>query len=129
MNPYILTLSLLTGLTPNAFAQALSEFETFRTFPYLDKGYQAAKQNDWSEVERLMRHALERVPQHLEARGLLVQALTQQQRYAEAARETETLTGTPEGLHALFELRQAWITQHPPAAEVVETWLQDSAAP
>lgn len=129
MKPYILTLSLLTGLAPNAFAQALSEFETFRTFPYLDKGYRAAKQNDWSEVERLMRHALERVPQHLEARGLLVQALTQQQRYAEAARETETLTGTPEGAHALFELRQAWITQHPPAADVVETWLRDSAAP
>lgn len=126
MKTYVLTLGLLTGLSSHALSQTLSEFEAFRTFPYLDKGYRAAKQNDWSEVERLMRHALERVPQHLEARGLLVQALTQQQRFAEAARETETLTGTPEGAHALLELRLAWIAQHPPAPEVVENWLHSS---
>ncbi|MCE8025011.1 NfrA family protein [Billgrantia aerodenitrificans] len=124
--------SLLVGLlllpsVTDLSADELSDFETFRSYPFLDRGYREAERDDWSEVERTMRHLLERVPHHQEARRLLVQALTEQHRHAAAELEALRL---PEGndAEALLELRLAWIAHDPPDRERIQAWLDEARA-
>ena len=123
MRAWLLVVSLLA--LPVA-ADELSEFEQFRSFPYLDRAYRAVERDDWATVEQLMTHLLDRVPEQAEARRLLVQALAGQGRYAEAEREAARLAGTVEGAEVVLELRLAWIDRDLPAAELVEGWLDDS---
>ncbi|MDF3935742.1 NfrA family protein [Pseudomonas citronellolis] len=105
-------------------AQPLSDFQKFRSYPYMDRAYREAGKDNWPEVERLMRHLLGSVPNNQEARTLLVEALAKQRRYADA--ESVAKAGGDDERQALMELRLAWIEQDPPAPEVIGAWLAHS---
>ena len=77
---------LLLSLSAATWVQAepLTEFEQFRSFPYMDRSYREAKKGNWGEVEQLMRHLLVKVPKNDEARAMLVEALAKQRRYKDA---------------------------------------------
>ncbi|MCU0070682.1 phage receptor [Pseudomonas koreensis] len=115
--------SLLLGLSTAYPLQAapLSDFEQFRSYPYMDRSYREAKKGNWKEVERLMRHLLEKVPKNDEARALLVESLAKQRRYKEA------LQALPENSDALLDLRLTWIEQDPPTSTQVEDWMATSS--
>jgi adsorption protein A len=114
--------SLLLGLSTAYPLQAapLSDFEQFRSYPYMDRSYREAKKANWKEVERLMRHLLEKVPKNDEARALLVESLAKQRRYKEA------LQALPDDSDALLDLRLTWIEQDPPTSTQVERWMATS---
>ncbi|AXJ05328.1 phage receptor [Pseudomonas fluorescens] len=115
--------SLLLGLSTAYPLQAapLSDFEQFRSYPYMDRSYREAKKGNWKEVERLMRHLLEKVPKNDEARALLVESLAKQRRYKEA------LQALPNDSDALLDLRLTWIEQDPPTSTQVESWMATSS--
>lgn len=117
--------SLLLGLAASSWVQAepLTEFEQFRSFPYMDRSYREAKKGNWAEVERLMRHLLTKVPKNDEARALLVEALARQRRYKDAV---QSLPDNPDNNDALLNLRLTWIEQDPPGSEQVEQWIASS---
>lgn len=114
--------SLLLGLSTAYPLQAapLSDFEQFRSYPYMDRSYREAKKGNWKEVERLMRHLLEKVPKNDEARALLVESLAKQRRYKEA------LQALPDDSNSLLDLRRTWIEQDPPTSTQVESWMATS---
>lgn len=116
---------LLAGaiVAPLQAADPMTDFQRFRSYPFIDRAYREAGRQNWTEVERLMRHLLGRVPNNAEARTLLVEALAKQRRYAEAEAAAEPLGHTQEGQDSLEELRLTWIEQDPPKAEIVERWL------
>ncbi|WP_191486724.1 NfrA family protein [Pseudomonas sp. FEN] len=118
---------LLLGLGAASWVDAapLSDFDQFRSYPYMDRSYREAKNGNWSEVERLMRHLLTQVPDNEEARAMLVESLAKQRRYKEAV---QALPDTPGNRDALLELRLTWIEQDPPAAEEVESWIASGPA-
>ncbi len=120
---YGLILASIAAPLAQAADDQLSEFQRFRSFPYLDKGYKEAKKNNWAEVERLMRHLLDRVPNNTEARALLIQSLSKQQRFADAEREAQALAGTDAGARVLTELRLDLIENGPPPEAQVNQWL------
>ncbi|CAD5107552.1 NfrA family protein [Zestomonas carbonaria] len=99
-------------------AEPLSDFERFRSFPYLDRAYREADRQNWAEVERLMRFLLDKVPGNAEARALLVRALVKQRDY-DGALETAGESGSRDAL----DIRLAWIEQEPPSATVMDQWL------
>ncbi|MFU2326273.1 NfrA family protein [Pseudomonas sp. NFX98] len=117
--------SLLLSLCTAAWVQAepLTDFEQFRSFPYMDRSYREAKKGNWAEVERLMRHLLGIVPNNDEARALLVEALAKQRRYKDAV---QALPDNPQNSDALLNLRLTWIEQDPPGSEQVEQWIATS---
>lgn len=117
--------SLLLSLASISWVQAepLTEFEQFRSFPYMDRSYREAKKGNWAEVERLMRHLLDKVPKNDEARALLVEALAKQRRYKDAV---QSLPDNPDNNDALLNLRLTWIEQDPPGSEQVEQWIASS---
>lgn len=119
--------SLLLSLGAASWVEAapLNDFEQFRSFPYMDRSYREAKKGNWLEVERLMRHVLELVPDNEEARAMLVESLAKQRRYKDAV---EALPDTPGNRDTLLELRLTWIEQDPPAASEVERWIANSPA-
>lgn len=121
----VLLASLLLSLSATSWVAAapLSDFEQFRSFPYMDRSYREAKKGNWAEVERLMRHVLTIVPKNEEARTLLVEALAKQRRYNEAV---QALPDNPDNNEALLNLRLTWIEQDPPTSEQVEKWLATS---
>ncbi|WP_212627404.1 phage receptor [Pseudomonas sp. PP3] len=121
----LLVVSLLLGLSTPVGVQAepLTDFEQFRSFPYMDRSYREAKKGNWAEVERLMRHLLGKVPKNDEARALLVQALAKQRRYKDAV---QALPDNPNNSDALLNLRLTWIEQDPPGSEQVEQWIATS---
>ncbi|WP_435607852.1 NfrA family protein [Pseudomonas knackmussii] len=110
---------LLAVGTSLCAAQPLTDFQKFRSYPYMDRAYREAGKDNWSEVERLMRHLLQSVPNNQEARVLLVEALAKQRRYADAEREAQAESDG----RALMELRLAWIEQDPPPTATVNAWL------
>jgi adsorption protein A len=115
--------SLLLGLSAAYPLQAapLSDFEQFRSYPYMDRSYREAKKGNWKEVERLMRHLLEKVPKNEEARALLVESLAKQRRYKDA------MQALPDNSDALLDLRLTWIEQDPPTSTQVESWMATSS--
>ncbi|UQS16092.1 phage receptor [Pseudomonas sp. HS6] len=115
--------SLLLGLSTAYPLQAapLSDFEQFRSYPYMDRSYREAKTGNWKEVERLMRHLLEKVPKNDEARALLVESLAKQRRYKDA------MQALPDNSDALLDLRLTWIEQDPPTSSQVESWMATSS--
>ncbi|MGY2440127.1 NfrA family protein [Pseudomonas sp. SDO52101_S400] len=115
--------SLLLGLSTAYPLEAapLSDFEQFRSYPYMDRSYREAKKGNWKEVERLMRHLLEKVPKNDEARALLVESLAKQRRYKDA------LQALPDNSDALLDLRLTWIEQDPPTSTRVESWMATSS--
>ncbi|WP_248741810.1 MULTISPECIES: NfrA family protein [unclassified Pseudomonas] len=115
--------SLLLGLSTAYPLQAapLSDFEQFRSYPYMDRSYREAKKGNWKEVERLMRHLLEKVPKNDEARALLVESLAKQRRYKDA------MQALPANSDALLDLRLTWIEQDPPTSTQVESWMATSS--
>lgn len=117
--------SLLLCLSTTAWVQAepLTDFEQFRSFPYMDRSYREAKKGNWAEVERLMRHLLGIVPNNDEARALLVEALAKQRRYKDAV---QALPNNPQNSDAQLNLRLTWIEQDPPGSEQVEQWMATS---
>ena len=121
--PLAITSLLLCLSGVQAFAAPMSDFDRFRSFPYMDRSYREAKNDNWPEVERLMRHLLERVPNNDEARSLLIQALAHQDRYREAEQLAEAQGKDSD---ALLELRLLRIEQDPPDAATVERWMNDS---
>lgn len=115
---------LLSFYALSSLAAPLSDFERFRSYPYMERSYREAKQNNWAEVERLTRHLLQRVPNNDEARALLIQALLHQRRYRDAETMAEQASATD--ADALLELRLAWIEQDPPGTSQVESWIANS---
>ncbi|MBM3104062.1 phage receptor [Pseudomonas sp. V1] len=116
---------LLSLYVMHTAAAPLSDFERFRSYPYMERSYREAKKNNWKEVERLTRHLLERVPNNDEARALLIQALARQRKYRDAEQLAEQARATD--ADALLELRLTWIEQDPPAASQVEGWIASSS--
>ncbi len=126
-HPSLIVGSLLLALgCTTVLADNLSDFERFRSYPYMDRSYREAKKQNWKEVERLTRHLLERVPGNDEARALLVQALARQRRYRDAMQAAEPLGKSREYSKALLELRLTWIAQDPPGPTQVELWMAQS---
>lgn len=123
--PLALTGLLLCLYGVPSVAAPMSDFDRFRSFPYMDRSYREAKNNNWAEVERLTRHLLERVPNNDEARALLIQALAHQGRYRDAEQLAQAQAAATEQ-DELLDLRLVWIEQDPPDASTVERWLQDS---
>lgn len=123
--PLTLASLLLSFYTVHGLAAPLSDFERFRSYPFLERSYREAKADNWKEVERLTRHLLERVPNNSEARALLIQALAHQRRYREAEQLAEAASSSD--ADALLELRLTWIEQDPPAASRVEGWIATSS--
>jgi adsorption protein A len=121
----VLVGSLLLSLSAATWVQAepLTDFEQFRSFPYMDRSYREAKKGNWAEVERLMRHLLTKVPNNDEARALLVEALAKQRRYKDAL---QALPDNPQSSDDLLNLRLTWIEQDPPGSELVEQWIATS---
>ncbi|MGE8149742.1 NfrA family protein [Pseudomonas vancouverensis] len=117
--------SLMLSLSGAAWVQAapLSDFEQFRSYPYMDRSYREAKKGNWTEVERLMRHLLSKVPNNDEARALLVQSLAKQRRYKDAV---QALPDNPQNSEVLLNLRLTWIEQDPPGSDLVEQWIATS---
>jgi adsorption protein A len=115
--------SLLLGLSTAYPLQAapLSDFEQFRSYPYMDRSYREAKKGNWKEVERLMRHLLEKVPKNDEARALLVESLAKQRRYKDAIQALPK-----DNSEAVLDLRLTWIEQDPPSSTQVEQWMATS---
>ncbi|MEE1923075.1 phage receptor [Pseudomonas sp. 148P] len=111
----------LSGL--QAVAAPMTDFERFRSYPYMDRSYREAKKDNWAEVERLTRYLLDRVPNNDEARALLIQAIAHQGRYQEAEAMAEA---QGQDSDVLLELRLARIEEDPPAADVVERWMNAS---
>ncbi|WP_166365137.1 NfrA family protein [Pseudomonas akapageensis] len=125
--PALILGSLLLSLCSSALqAENLSDFERFRSYPYLDRSYREAKKQNWAEVERLTRHLLELVPKNEEARVLLVQALAKQRRYRDAMQAAEPLGNSGDYGDALLNLRLTWIAQDPPGPSQVQEWLAQS---
>jgi adsorption protein A len=116
--------SLLLGLSSAYPLQAapLSDFEQFRSYPFMDRSYREAKKGNWKEVERLMRHLLEKVPKNDEARAMLVESLAKQRRYKDAVQALPN-----ENSEAVLDLRLTWIEQDPPSSAQVEQWLATSS--
>lgn len=123
LRPLTLTGLLLCLCSAQGMAAPMSDFDRFRSFPYMDRSYREAKNANWPEVERLTRHLLERVPNNDEARSLLIQALAHQHRYQEAEQLAAVQGKDSE---ALLELRLLRIEQDPPDAATVERWMNDS---
>lgn len=121
----VLVGSLLLSLSAATWVQAepLSDFEQFRSYPYMDRSYREAKKGNWAEVERLMRHLLAKVPKNDEARALLVESLAKQRRYKDAV---QALPDNPNNSDALLNLRLTWIEQDPPPSDLVESWIATS---
>lgn len=117
--------SLVLSVCATTWVQAepLTDFEQFRSFPYMDRSYREAKKGNWAEVERLMRHLLTMVPKNDEARTLLVEALAKQRRYKDAV---QALPDNPQNSEALLNLRLTWIEQDPPGSGQVEQWMATS---
>lgn len=120
----VLTLGLFAGTA--ATANPLSEFDDFRSYPFLDKGYKAAAREEWPDVERLMRHILKNVPHHPEARRLLIQALAAQDKFEEALQESEGLDTRSLSANELTELRRALLERKQPSQAAVAEWLAHS---
>ncbi|MBH3426704.1 NfrA family protein [Pseudomonas alkylphenolica] len=116
---------LLSIYAVQTVAVPLSDFERFRSYPYMERSYREAKKDNWREVERLTRHLLERVPNNDEARVLLIQALAHQRRYRDAEQLAEQTMASDSD--ALLELRLTWIEQDPPATNQVEDWIAHSS--
>lgn len=123
--PLALTSLLLCLYGLPALAAPMSDFDRFRSFPYMDRSYREAKNNNWAEVERLTRHLLKQVPNNDEARSLLIQALAHQGRYRDAEQVAEEQAAATQS-DELLELRLVWIEQNPPDAAQVERWMIDS---
>ena len=71
---------------------AVSEVQRFRSFPFVDKAYQALRNDESVKAEKLARHVLEEISPHvIEARVIVVQALDRQGRYEEALDMAATL--------------------------------------
>ena len=121
--PLAVTGLLLCLYGLHGVAAPMSDFDRFRSFPYMDRSYREAKNDNWPEVERLTRYLLDKVPNNDEARSLLIQALAHQNRYDEAERLAEAQGKDSE---QLLELRLIRIEQDPPEAAVVERWMNDS---
>ena len=107
----------------HGMAAPMSDFERFRSFPYIDRSYREAQKDNWPEVERLTRYLLDKVPNNDEARSLLIQALARQNRYDEAE---QLAAAQGKDSEQLLELRLTRIEQDPPEAAVVERWMHDS---
>jgi len=114
---------LLCSTALPALAAPMTDFQRFTSYPFLERSYREAKKDNWTEVERLTRHVLGRVPNNDEARALLIEALAHQRRYKDAEAMAEALGDGPEYADALLELRLTWIEQDPPPPSQVEGWL------
>ncbi len=125
--PLLIAASLLVAcISSQTLAAPLSSFERFRSFPYMDRSYREARNNNWQEVERLTRYLLEKVPNNDDARALLIEALTRQRRYREAEQVAEAFGASADHADALLQLRLTWIEQDPPGKSQVERWIADS---
>ena len=106
---------------------AVSEVQRFRSFPFIDKAYQALRNDEPVKAEKLARHVLEEISPHvIEARVIVVQALDRQGRYEEALDMAASL---PPGDQAALvqSLRLNWISQGDLSAAIVEGWLTEEA--
>jgi len=105
----------------------LSEVQRFRSYPFIDKAYQALRNDEPVEAEKLARHVLDEISPHvIEARVIVVQALDRQWRYEEALDMAASL---PPGDQAALvqSLRLNWINQGDLSAAIVEGWLAEEA--
>jgi adsorption protein A len=105
----------------------VSEVQRFRSYPFIDKAYQALRNDEPVEAEKLSRHVLDEISPHvIEARVIVVQALDQQGLYKEALDMAASL---PPGDQAALvqSLRLNWINQGDLSAAIVEGWLAEGA--
>jgi len=125
MKHLLLVPLLIAGIYPigTAHSAALDKFADFRSYPYLDRAYHEAQKENWPEVEKLMAHLLNLVPQNDEARRMIIQAQLKQGHFAQAAQSANQLTDPIQQQSMLQELRIKWITQNPPPAAQVKDWL------
>jgi len=122
-------MALLLGPISALAAQGnpLSEVQRFRSYPFIDKAYQALRNDEPVEAEKLARHVLDEISPHvIEARVIVVQALDRQGRYEEALDMAASL---PPGDQAALvqSLRLNWINQGELSAAIVEGWLAEEA--
>ena len=125
------TLSLLivfslAQVMVQAPAWGLSEFEEFRSYPYLDKAYRAAEQRDWAQVQQLMEHLISQVPENVEAYRLLAQALEKQGNLEGAVAALGALDANVAAVQ-INALRQAWIADGHASEGELTLWLSETS--
>ncbi|WP_157719053.1 NfrA family protein [Halopseudomonas salegens] len=94
----------MTG-SPLTAASDLSNFQQYLSHPYMHRAYQAVEQNDWPEVQRLTEYLVGRVPEHEEARWLLVESLLRQEQIDSALIELQGLPVSERRLETEVELK------------------------
>ncbi|WP_085585185.1 NfrA family protein [Thalassospira mesophila] len=107
-------------------AEALDKFADFRSYPYLDRAYRAAKQGNWAEVEDLMAHLLGSGPANDEARRMLIQAQLKLGHFAQAAQSADGLHDLHQKQTFLQDVRIRWIDTAPPEGATVKKWLDET---
>lgn len=123
----VASLSVLFGwLLLGQPAWGLSEFETFRSYPYLDKAYRAAEARDWPEVQRLMEHLIKQVPGNVEAYRLLAQSLEKQGDLEGAVAALGALDANIAAVQINL-LRQTWIADGRASADEIALWLSETS--
>lgn len=110
-------------------AESSEDFERFLSYPYMERAYKAADNEDWNEAESLTRFLLERVPGEEQARRLLIQALAAQDRYPEALEQAQKLSDSAENRQLQHQLRMHLMTTTRPTDQTVNAWLADSQDP
>ncbi|WP_168173739.1 phage receptor [Thalassospira sp. TSL5-1] len=131
MRRHKVSLSLLLFITVQIFvfppgsthAADLDSFASFRSYPYLDRAYRAAADQNWAEVEKLMAHLLSLVPNNTEARRLIIQAQINQNHFADALGNAKKLPDDVAKDKTLQEVRLKWIETSPPAEAEIRDWL------
>lgn len=103
-----------------------SDYDSFRSYPYMERAYRLAEREKWQEVESLMRHLVSRVSDNQEARRLLAQALAAQGEYASAERQLEALQA-PNAQELLMSNRLEWINGDPPDKSLLAKWMSNTS--
>lgn len=124
-----IAMALLLGPISALAAQGnpVGEVQRFRSYPFIDKAYQALRNNEPVKAEKLARHVLDEISPHvIEARVIVVQALDRQGRYEEALDMAASLP--PVDRAALVHSpRLNWINQGDLPSAIVEGWLANEA--
>ncbi|KXF82075.1 NfrA family protein [Enterovibrio coralii] len=90
--------------------QGLSEFDEFRTYPYINKAYQLEREKQFSAAEDEVEKALHVAPEHLPFQRFQYSLLTKAGDYSEAARVLQNIPKDErEGM--LLSLRQQQISK------------------
>ena len=105
-------------------AHELDDFEHYRSYPFMNRAYDAAKREDWEQVRKLMTHLLDQVPNNDEARALLINALSEQKDFEAALTVAQEYPEPDVRKKAVLDIQLRWIYDAPPSSVMISKWLE-----